>query len=93
MSRMTKEERDMLAALSERATAEDQEDDATEVWVRNDKGHEVKLVGAKARTFLSQFGIDDDEGKGDDGDQGDGDDGDQGDKKPAGGGYFAKRKS
>lgn len=92
MARLTKEERDLLATLSERATQEDQEDESTEVWVKNDKGHEVKLTGSKARRFMAQFGIeDDDEDQGDEGDEGD--EGADKDKKPAGGGYFGKRKA
>ena len=90
MARLTKEERDMLATLADRAKAEDDEDEGTEVWVKNDKGHEVKLTGAKARKFMAQFGVDDDdEDQGDD----DQDDDDTKDKKPAGGGYFGKRRT
>lgn len=61
MARLTKQERDLLAQLSDKAKAEDDEDNSYEVWVKNDKGHEVKLTGAKARKFMSQFGVDDDE--------------------------------
>jgi hypothetical protein len=61
MARLTADERASLEALSKRAQEEDAEDSALEVWVRNDKGHEVKLTGSRARKFMSQFGIDDDE--------------------------------
>lgn len=89
MGRLTKEEREMLTALSERAQAEEEQDSSTEVWVKNDKGHEVKLTGAKARKFMAQFGVDDD-------DEGEGEEEEEettSDRKPAGGGYFAKRKA
>lgn len=94
MARLTKQERDLLEQLAQRAEAEDADDADTEVWVKNDKGHEVKLTGAKARKFLAQFGVDDDDDDQGDGDQGDDDD--QGDDtkkdaKPKGGGYFGKR--
>lgn len=61
MGRLTKQERDLLNELSAKAKAEDDEDAEYEVWVKNDKGHQVKLTGAKARKFMSQFGVDDDE--------------------------------
>lgn len=61
MARLTKQERDLLAQLSEKAKAEDEEDSAYEVWVKNERGHQVQLTGAKARKFMAQFGLDDDE--------------------------------
>jgi hypothetical protein len=61
MARLTKAEREQLEALAAKAKAEDEEDNSYEVWVKNDKGHEVKLTGAKARKFMSQFGVDDDD--------------------------------
>lgn len=61
MARLTKQERDLLAQLSDKAKAEEEEDSGYEVWVKNDKGHQVQLTGARARKFMSQFGIDDDQ--------------------------------
>jgi hypothetical protein len=87
---LTKEERDLLASLSDRAAEEDAETEGLEVWAENDKGQKAKLTGTHAKKFLASFGLDDDAAPGDDEDQGDEDT--KSDKKPTGGGYFGKRK-
>ena len=61
MGRLTKQERELLAQLSEKAKAEDDDDKDYVIRVRNDKGHEVEMTGARARKFMAQFGVDDDE--------------------------------
>ncbi len=61
MARLTKQERDLLAQLSDKAKAEQEADSSYEVWVKNERGHEVKLTGSKARRFMSQFGVDEDD--------------------------------
>jgi hypothetical protein len=81
---MTKEERDTLAALSEKAKAEEEAEKGYELWVK--KGdHEVKLTGAKARAFAQEFGIEkSDEPEAEEGEQ---------DPEPEDkGGYFAGRR-
>lgn len=86
---MTKEERDQLAALSEKAKAEEEADATYELRVK--KGdHEVTLTGAKARAFARKFGIeDDDEAEGGDAE---GEGSEEGDEPPARTeGYFNKR--
>lgn len=90
MARLTAEERATLQALADRAKAEDEADASTEVWVKNDKGHEVKLTGTKARKFLSQFGLDDEDGD-DDEPEGEGDEDEHDDAPGDKGGYFNKR--
>lgn len=88
MPRMTAEERATLAQLADRQKAEDEADSGLEVWARNDKGHEVKLTGTRARKFLASFGLDDEEG------QGDGqaaEEEEEADDPPGGAGYFKSR--
>lgn len=90
MARMTKDERAQLDALKEKADAEEAADASTEVWVKNAAGHEVKLTGSKARKFLSQFGLEDEEGE----EQEEGEEGEEADPEPAGaGGYGFGRRS
>lgn len=95
MARLTKEEREQLAALADRAKAEDEEDAATELWVKNDDGHQIKLTGIKARRFMAKFGIEDDDEQEEEDPE---DDGEQPakakrDAKPAGSdSYFRTRK-
>lgn len=89
MARLTTQEREQLAALAEKAKAEEAEDQGYEIWVKNEKGHQVKMTGAKARKFMAQFGVDDDEDEPED--EGQGDEDDEPDDKPAGGGYFKTR--
>lgn len=90
---MTKEERDLLASLSQRAEEEDAATEGLEVWAENDKGQKAKLTGSHAKKFLASFGLDDDAPADDDGDGDQGDGGTKSDKKPSGGGYFGKRKA
>ena len=90
MARLTTAEREQLAALAEKAKAEEMEDQGYEIWVKNEKGHQVKMTGAAARRFMAQFGVDDDEdGQDDEGDETE--DEDEPDDKPVGGGYFKTR--
>lgn len=88
----TREEKQaQIAALQ----AELEADDDTELWVEHERGGKAvrtKLSGSHAKTWLDQlFGPAD--GGGQDEDQEDDQDGVASDKKPAGGGYFAKRKA
>lgn len=85
----TREEKQaQIAALQ----AELEADDDTELWVEHERGGKsvrTKLSGAHAKDWLHElFGPAD---GGQEEGQEDGEDGDQADKKPAGGGYFAKR--
>jgi ribosome assembly protein YihI (activator of Der GTPase) len=61
MARMTAEERAQLEALSERAKAEESENEGLEIWVKGDDGPQVKLTGDRARKFLDRLGISDDD--------------------------------
>lgn len=72
-------------------------DDDTELWVEHERGGKsvrTKLSGGHAKTWLDElFGPAAKGDADDDGDDAD-DDGEQLDeKKPAGGGYFGKRKA
>jgi uroporphyrinogen-III synthase len=58
---LTKAERETLASLTEKAKKQDEEEAGFEVWVKNEKGHQVQLKGARAKSFLKQFGIKDDD--------------------------------
>lgn len=91
MARLTKQERETLAQLSDKAKAEEEEDSGYEVWVKNEKGHQVQLTGARARKFMSQFGIDD--GDEEEDSQEEGDDETPEDEPPASDkGYWKGRK-
>jgi hypothetical protein len=88
MARMTPEERAQYEALADRARAEDEEDQALEVVVEDDKGRRLRLKGQDARKVRRAFGLDDDdpdpEGGGAAGEE-------ESDPEPAGG-YFRGRK-
>lgn len=90
----TREEKQaQIAALQ----AELEADDDTELWVEHERGGKAvrtKLSGSHAKTWLDElFGPAAAADGGQDGDQEDDQDGAASDKKPAGGGYFAKRKA
>lgn len=88
---MTKEERDQLTALSEKAKAEDEADANYEIWVK--KGdHEVKLTGAKARAFATKFGIEDEDSDAGDGEDQDAEDADEPPARTGGYGFGKKAK-
>ena len=77
-----------IAALQAQLDTADTDD---EVWVKDDKGREVKVSGRRATGILAKLGLlDDDDAGDDDDDQGDDDDAKK-DDKPAGAGYFNKR--
>lgn len=81
-----------MAALQEQLAAAEDDDDY-EVWIKNDKGHETRVPSKKAGGWLKDnFGITladlpDAAGSEEETDEG------EKDPKPAGGGYFGKRKS
>jgi hypothetical protein len=84
---MTKEERETLQALSDKAKAEEEADATYELRVK--KGdHEVTLTGAKARAFARKFGIEDDDA---DASEGESEQSEESDDPPARtAGYFNK---
>ena len=61
MSRLTKQERELLAQLSDKAKAEEDEDKNLEIQVRTESGHVVTLQGERARRFLRKHGLDEDD--------------------------------
>lgn len=89
MARLTAQEREQLAELGRRAQEEDQEDAGLELWVKDEKGRQVQLTGTRARKFLAQLGLDDDEQ--DPTDPGEGDaDADPADPPPAAGSFWGR---
>ena len=93
MAKLTDEQRKQLEDLQALADAPDDDADEYEVWIKNgDK--EARVPSRRAGGYLKEhFGIslyDDPAPAGDD--DPDGDDEPPKDPKPAGGGYFSKRK-
>jgi hypothetical protein len=76
--------RDEIQAQIDALTKQLQDDDeGTELWVKDEKGRETKLTGAYARKWLRNLGLEDDEPQGDG--QGDEPDPAQADPPPSGG--------
>lgn len=61
MARLTAAEREMLKKLSEKAQAEEAEDNDLEIHVKTESGHVVTLQGQRARNFLKKHGLDEDD--------------------------------
>lgn len=65
--------RDEIQAQIDQLTAQLDQDDDTELWVKDEKGRETKLTGAYAKKWLKNLGLEDDpepEGEGDEGGEG-----------------------
>jgi hypothetical protein len=87
-SQLEKQMADLQAQLDATDATDTQE--ADEVWVK-DGDREVRVTGRRATSLLGRLGLLDDDDQDDDQDDDDQDD-DQDDVKPAGGGYFGKRR-
>ncbi len=82
-----KEIEDQIAQLQ--ADLENAGDEDTELWIKNDKGAETKVPASRAGTWLKEnFGI----SLRDEAPKSDPQEPPKEDPKPAGGGYFGKRK-
>lgn len=78
-----------IAALQAELENADTDD---EVWLKDETGHEIKVSGKRATTILSRFSKlweTEDSGEGGEEEAEE----EKPDPKPAGGGYFGKRKS
>jgi hypothetical protein len=69
---MAKPSRDEIQAQIDALTAQLNDDDDVELWVKDEKGRETKLTGAYAKKWLKSLGLEDDEPQGGDGDGSDG---------------------
>lgn len=67
-----------IAALQKQL---EDDDEGTELWVRDEKGRETKLTGAHAKKWLRQLGLEDDE-EPQDGTEAEGPDGGDGQQDP-----------
>ncbi len=88
-----------IDALTAQLDEADDDGDEYELWIKNDKGHETRVPASRAGGWLKEnfgFSLTDETppaGEGGEGGEGGGEGGEEKDKKPAGGGYFSKRKS
>lgn len=82
---------DIEAQIAKLQADLDGADTDDEIWLQDGSGPAIKVTGKRATTILSKYAHLWEEATGDD-DQ-DGDEGEKQDEKPAGGGYFGKRKA
>jgi hypothetical protein len=89
---LTKKERDLLAALSEKAKAEEEAEAGYELWIKTMDGNETKLTGAKAKAYARKHGLEDDEPEDEDDEDGDDEGRTPKDAKPESTSFFKGKK-